>query len=66
MMPDALPGTPGGGATGWLTTTVPVTAGDEFTLRLTIWDTGDQSFDSTVILDNFRWRTDSTSLGTVP
>jgi len=43
------------GATTWLRTTAPVEAGQEFTLDFIIWDTGDQSWDSTVILDNFQW-----------
>lgn len=52
------------GATGWLTTKVPVDGGQEFTLRFAIWDTGDQLFDSTVIIDNFQWIIDPTQLGT--
>ena len=30
-----------GGATGWLTSSAPVNAGEQFTLDLIIWDTGD-------------------------
>jgi hypothetical protein len=44
-----------GGATGWLTSKAPVTAGEEFTLELMIWDTGDGVLDSSVLLDNFKW-----------
>lgn len=44
-----------GGATGWLSSSAPVTAGEEFTLELAIWDTGDGDLDSSVLLDNFRW-----------
>jgi hypothetical protein len=43
------------GGTGWLQTQVPVTGGDEITVRFAIWDTGDQAWDSTVIVDNFQW-----------
>lgn len=43
------------GATAWLTTTVPVVPGETITLRFVIWDTSDQSLDSLVLLDNFRW-----------
>ena len=43
------------GATSWLVTTAPVDGGDEFTIRFAIWDTGDSAWDSTVLLDNFRW-----------
>lgn len=45
------------GATGWLTTAAPVTAGSVFTLRFAIWDGGDQTYDSTVLLDGFEWIT---------
>jgi hypothetical protein len=53
------------GATSWLTTTAPVDPGTEVTIRFAIWDTGDQSWDSTVLLDNFRWlATPGVSVGT--
>ena len=44
-----------GGATDWLFTTAPVKPGEEFELHFSIWDTGDNQWDSTVLLDNFRW-----------
>jgi hypothetical protein len=44
-----------GGATGWLTSQAAVSAGETFTLELMIWDTGDGSLDSSVLLDNFQW-----------
>lgn len=44
-----------GGATGWLSSSAPVQAGEEFTLEFIIWDTGDGILDSSVLLDNFRW-----------
>ena len=44
-----------GGATGWLTSQAPVNPGETFTLDLMIWDTGDNSLDSLVLLDNFQW-----------
>jgi len=43
------------GATTWLETTAPVHGGDEFTIRFTIWDTGDENLDSTVLVDAFQW-----------
>jgi hypothetical protein len=43
------------GATLWLETTAPIAGGEEFTIRLAIWDTGDQALDSTALIDNFRW-----------
>ena len=44
-----------GGATSWLTSKAPVTPGEVITLEFLIWDTGDASYDSSVILDNFAW-----------
>ncbi|MEC8025688.1 MAG: choice-of-anchor L domain-containing protein [Myxococcota bacterium] len=44
-----------GGSTGWLTTTVPISGGEEFTLRFVIYDEGDHFFDSDVLINNFRW-----------
>lgn len=44
-----------GAATGWLTTRVPVIPGSEFTITFVIWDFGDGAFDSTVLIDGFRW-----------
>jgi hypothetical protein len=44
-----------GGATGWLSSSAPVKAGETFTLDLMIWDTGDGDLDSSVLLDNFQW-----------
>ncbi len=45
----------GGGATGWLSTQAPVTPGGTLSMELLIWDTGDPKFDSTVLVDHFRW-----------
>ena len=44
-----------GGATGWLTTTVPVVPGETITLRFVIYDEGDHIYDSDVLINNFRW-----------
>jgi hypothetical protein len=43
------------GATSWLKTTAPIGGGEEFTIRFATWDTGDSAWDSTVLIDNFRW-----------
>ena len=43
------------GATGWLMSTAPIAGGEEFTIRFTIWDTGDAAWDSTVLIDEFEW-----------
>jgi hypothetical protein len=56
----------GGGATGWLTTKAPVKGGETITLQFIIWDTGDQAYDSSVILDNFKWYGTPTTTGTTP
>lgn len=56
------------GATSWLVTTAPVGPMEEITIRFTIWDTGDAAWDSTVLLDNFRWIADggTVDVGTTP
>jgi len=56
------------GATSWLVTTAPVEPMQEFTIRFAIWDTGDAAWDSTVLVDNFRWIADggTVDVGTEP
>ena len=56
------------GATVWLVTQAPVTGGQEVTLRFTIWDTGDQAWDSTALIDNFQWIANggTVTVGTTP
>lgn len=55
------------GATSWLTTQAPVKGGETFDIRFAIWDTGDQSWDSTVLVDNFKWvATPGIAVNTVP
>jgi hypothetical protein len=55
-----------GGSTGWLTTTAPVNPGEEITLHFSIWDTGDHAWDSTVLMDNFRWSAQTATIQTLP
>lgn len=55
-----------GGSTGWLTTTAPVNPGEVITLHFSIWDTGDHVWDSTVLLDNFRWSSQTATIQTLP
>ncbi|WP_437286768.1 choice-of-anchor L domain-containing protein [Sorangium sp. So ce406] len=43
------------GATRWLKTRAPVRGGEEITLRFILFDTGDDRFDSTALIDGFRW-----------
>jgi hypothetical protein len=43
------------GGTGWLQTTAPVEGAQEFNVRFAIWDTGDNAYDSTVLIDGFEW-----------
>ncbi len=50
-------GRPIGGSTGWLQTTAPCTPGEEITLHFLIFDEGDHIYDSSVLLDDFRWST---------
>lgn len=56
------------GATSWLATTAPVDGGDLVTIRFVIWDTGDNAWDSTALIDNFRWIADggTVTVGTEP
>jgi len=54
----------GGGATGWLTSQAPIMPGETFTIEFMIWDTGDESYDSSVLLDNFQWIAGDTTAGT--
>ncbi len=49
----------GAGATTTLTTFGPVTPGETITLRLVLFDEGDDQLDSLVLVDNFRWGTDA-------
>lgn len=43
------------GGTSWLQTTAPILPGEEFSVRFTIWDTGDSAWDSTALVDGFQW-----------
>jgi hypothetical protein len=58
-------GFPLGAGTGWLTTTAPVTPGEKFELRFVIFDEGDHTLDSAVLLDDFRWQVQSSDSGPV-
>ncbi len=63
--PEPYNGTTGrGGGTAWLTTKAPVVGGETITLDFYIWDTQDRQFDSTVLLDNFKWLVDETKVTT--
>ncbi len=56
----------GGAATGWLTTKAPVPPGSVIKLRFAIYDSGDSLWDSTVLVDNFRWLAAPPDVGTEP
>ncbi len=51
----------GHGGTGWYEASGNVVPGEEITLRFALWETGsveygtDHSYDTTVLLDNFKW-----------
>lgn len=53
-----------GGATNWLTTTAPVVPGEEIDIHFTIWDQGDAAWDSTVLIDNFKWSVEESEIAT--
>lgn len=50
------------GGTSWLTSQAPVQGGTEVVLRWAIWDAEDTSFDSTTLVDNFRWITNGSAV----
>lgn len=52
-----------GGATDWLTVHGPAVPGEHLTLALAVLDLGDGLFDSALLVDNFRWRCESCTLG---
>jgi hypothetical protein len=55
------------GATGWLRTTVPVEPGSTISLLFAVWDSGDGTFDTTVLLDSLRfWAQPVAKVQTVP
>jgi hypothetical protein len=45
----------GSGATDWLTTTAPISAGETFTLSFVVFDEQDGILDSAVNVDSFQW-----------
>ncbi len=53
-----------GGGTNWLTTDAPIVPGEIITLSLMTFDVGDNSWDSLVLLDNFRWNLQPATVGT--
>jgi hypothetical protein len=61
---DGNSNTTGGGATGWLTTAAPVAPGETITVQFMIWNTGDDEYDSSVLLDNWQWQASDTSVST--
>ncbi|OJY26685.1 MAG: hypothetical protein BGO98_06635 [Myxococcales bacterium 68-20] len=56
----------GAAATGWLTTSAPVTPGSEITLLFAIWDSQDGWLDSTVLIDDFKFSVDGADTATKP
>jgi len=55
------------GATSWLQTTAPIAGGEELDIRFATWDTGDNAYDSTVLVDSFGWIAEpGTTVGTQP
>lgn len=48
-----------GAATRWLEVRVPAAAGSRIEIRISVWDASDPLFDSTTLVDGFRWITDA-------
>jgi hypothetical protein len=53
-----------GGASRWLQVRGNVIPGEEVTLRIAIWDVGDEILDSTALFDAFRWELNPVTPGT--
>jgi len=55
-----------GGGTGWFAIRGNVVHGETIELRLALWDTDDGSYDTVVLLDDFRWSREYVAPGVVP
>ena len=55
-----------GGGTGLLSLAGNVSPGEIFRIRIAIWDSGDNLFDSTVLFDNWAWDTQAATPGVTP
>lgn len=53
-----------GGGTYWLTTAGNVIPGEIVEVRIAIWDVGDHLYDSTALIDGFKWLSNATLPGT--
>jgi hypothetical protein len=58
-IPESLGKLAQNGATDWLRTTAPVVPGEEITVRFMIWNVGDHWLPSTVLVDNWAWKTET-------
>ena len=52
-------------SSGWMRTTWPINAGEEFSLLFHLQDTNDAKHDAAVVLDNFQWTLGTVVKGTV-
>ncbi len=43
------------GSTGWLQTKAPAEPGQEITVRWAVYDSSDAYYDTTTLIDNWRW-----------
>lgn len=58
-----------GGATGWLTMSGNVVPGEVFTLRLFVFDAGENGSglaDALMLIDNWQWEVDASEPGVIP
>ncbi|MFW5740828.1 MAG: choice-of-anchor L domain-containing protein, partial [Myxococcota bacterium] len=62
--PASSPNCTRGGGTFWLTTAGNVIPGEIVEIRIAIWDVGDHAFDSTALIDGFKWLPSATLPGT--
>jgi len=55
-----------GGGTGWLKMSGNVKPGETMEIRFVTWDTGDEWYDSVVLLDDFQWSVQASQPGVQP
>jgi hypothetical protein len=53
-----------GGATDWLYTTAPVNPSELIRMNFEIWDEGDHIYDSFVVIDDWQWSVNTTTIQT--
>ena len=55
-----------GGGTAWLKMSGNVKPGETMEVRFVMWDTGDEWYDSVVLIDNWEWSVQASQPGVIP